>query len=403
MIEPAKKISPPLWMQDGSPAHKIMQVLNIEEKHPMALFVGGCVRNTLLGKPVSDIDIATRHTPQAVQELLEATGIQSIPTGLQHGTITAVIEKQNFEITTLRQDVETDGRHAVVSYTDDWRIDAQRRDFTMNTLLADVHGNIYDPLGQGLKDLSNKHVVFVGDAAGRIQEDYLRILRYFRFFAYYGEGQPDIVALEACGRHANKITTLSKERITSEFIKILDAETALSIVNLMLEYNVLVDIINKDFLKSPFEDLVRWSIKNNTNCIELKLLIVCGFNPAVLKKSLSLTNSHKKNIDALMRLYKIGHKNVINDYKRHIYRFGKYVICGFIMAFAENDKIATEIVTEIDGWSVPKLPINGHDVSEHKNVTGKALGDLLRSVESWWIEKDFEPNRDACLKYLQSL
>ncbi|MEC8664362.1 MAG: CCA tRNA nucleotidyltransferase, partial [Pseudomonadota bacterium] len=162
-----------------------MTLLNEGRENPMALFVGGCVRNALIGAGTTDIDIATIHTPQQTTEILSADGIQVIPTGVDHGTVTAVIDSVHYEITTLRRDVETTGRHAVVAFTADWREDAMRRDFTMNTLLADCDGNVYEPLGLGVEDAKSGRVVFVGEAEERIKEDYLRILRFFRFHAFY--------------------------------------------------------------------------------------------------------------------------------------------------------------------------------------------------------------------------
>ena len=174
-LKPVKTIEVQDWMA-SSETQSVMNVLN--SKGQKALFVGGCVRNAVLGEAVEDVDIATIWTPEQVMEKLEEAGIKAVPTGIEHGTVTAVIEKKTFEITTLRKDVETDGRRAVVAFTQDWLQDAQRRDFTMNTLLADEKGRIYDPTGDGLVDLEAKRVVFVGDPAQRITEDILRILRF---------------------------------------------------------------------------------------------------------------------------------------------------------------------------------------------------------------------------------
>lgn len=190
-----------------------------------ARFVGGCVRDTLLGRDTRepDLDIATRLTPDQVMESLAAQGLRVEPTGLDHGTVTAVAFGRPFEITTLRKDVETDGRRAVVAFTSDWAEDAARRDFTMNALYADPDGRVHDPTGQGLADAVAGRVIFVGDPDTRIREDYLRILRFFRFLAHYGEGAPDPAALEACSRHAGQLARLSAERIAKEVLKLLAA------------------------------------------------------------------------------------------------------------------------------------------------------------------------------------
>ena len=229
-------LPPPPWMQDDA-TQKVMHILNNavgdSQDSPQALFVGGSVRNWLLKQSVEDIDIATKLVPKEVVEKLKAGNIKVIPTGIDHGTVTAVIEGKHFEITTLRHDVETDGRHAKVGFTQSWLEDAKRRDFTMNTLLADIEGNIYDPLGCGVEDAKAGHVVFVGDASVRIKEDYLRILRFFRFHAYYGRGDMDVAALEACRGAADNISTLSRERITQELLKILSVEDPTEILSVM--------------------------------------------------------------------------------------------------------------------------------------------------------------------------
>ena len=185
----------------------------------MTRFVGGCVRDAALGIGVNDIDMATILPPESVLARLNEAGIKTVPTGLDHGTITAVFGSGNIDITTLRIDKETDGRHAQVAFTDDWKADAQRRDFTLNTLLADEHGTVFDPLGCGLEDLKAGRVRFVGQADQRITEDVLRILRFFRFYGAYGKGAPDPEALHACAAHAALIVTLSRERITQEFFQ----------------------------------------------------------------------------------------------------------------------------------------------------------------------------------------
>ena len=228
----AKTIPAQPWMISPA-ARRIMRILNGGAAEPLALFVGGCVRNALAGEAVTDIDIATRLTPPEVMERCAAADIRAIPTGIDHGTVTAVVDGAPFEITTLRRDVETDGRHAVVAFSQDWREDAQRRDFTMNTLLADSGGHVYDPTGQGISDLAAGRVVFVGDPAQRIAEDYLRILRFFRFHARYGKGAPDAAALAACAAAADRIATLSRERISQEFFRILAAENPAPILRLM--------------------------------------------------------------------------------------------------------------------------------------------------------------------------
>ncbi|MCB1559266.1 MAG: CCA tRNA nucleotidyltransferase, partial [Alphaproteobacteria bacterium] len=184
-------------------------------------FVGGCVRNALLGEVIGDIDLATSLPPQNVTERLLKNGIKSIPTGIQHGTVTAVINGKSYEITTLRIDMDTDGRHASVTFSADWQEDAKRRDFTMNALYADMDGHVYDPLGSGISDLKQRKVKFVGDPYLRIKEDYLRILRFFRFHTQYGKGRINAKGYRACLDLKDGLKSLSKERVTQELSKIL--------------------------------------------------------------------------------------------------------------------------------------------------------------------------------------
>ena len=216
-------LPPQPWMTDPATV-EVMAALAAAGGADCARFVGGCVRNTLMARPVTDIDIATTLTPDEVTAALRAAGLKAVPTGAAHGTITAVAQGRPFEITTLRRDVETDGRRAVVAFTDDWAEDAARRDFRLNALYADRRGRIFDPTGSGLADLRAGAIVFVGDAETRIREDALRILRFFRFLAWYGRGEPDAAALAACEALRDLVTGLSAERVAKELLALLAAE-----------------------------------------------------------------------------------------------------------------------------------------------------------------------------------
>ena len=185
------------WLESQA-TRAVMRALEAAGGAGCARFVGGCVRNSLLGQPVDDIDIATRLRPEQTMAALKAAGLKAVPTGVEHGTVTGVSERRPYEITTLRRDVETDGRRAVVAFTEDWAEDAARRDFRLNALYADAAGTVFDPTGGGLEDAAAGRIVFVGEAETRIREDYLRILRFFRFYAWYGRGEPDAGGLAAC-------------------------------------------------------------------------------------------------------------------------------------------------------------------------------------------------------------
>jgi poly(A) polymerase len=209
------------WMSPEAEA--VFDALEARGGAECARYVGGCVRNAVMGEPVADVDIATTLTPEETVAALKAARIRAVPTGLEHGTVTAVRGGEPFEITTLRRDVETDGRRAVVAFTRDWSEDAERRDFTFNALYASRDGTLHDPTGRGLADAREGHVVFVGDPATRIREDYLRVLRFFRFYAWYGNGAPDPASLGACAALRAPVAQLAAERISKELLKLLAA------------------------------------------------------------------------------------------------------------------------------------------------------------------------------------
>ena len=218
-------------------------LLVLDAKAGETRFVGGCVRDTLLGLEVSDVDLATRLAPEEVMRRLEAAKIKAVPTGLAHGTVTAVIHGHPVEVTTLRKDVATDGRRATIAYTEDWREDAARRDFTINALSADPEsGELFDYFG-GLADLENRHVRFIGDPLVRIAEDHLRILRFFRFHARFARGAPDAAGLTACAARANDLMALSRERIADELLKLLAIPDPGGTVRLMIEHGVLRPVL----------------------------------------------------------------------------------------------------------------------------------------------------------------
>ena len=233
-MQPSDRLDPQPWMTAPETV-AVMAALSAAAGE--ARFVGGCVRDALLGRKVRDVDIATHEPPERVMNLLKRAGIKAIPTGIKHGTVTAVTGAKHFEITTLRRDVETYGRHAKVEYTDDWQADAARRDFTMNALFCGADGTIYDPFG-GLADLRAQRVRFVGDPETRIREDVLRLLRFFRFHAHYGKPPPDAAALAACRSLAPLLPTLSGERICAETLKLLSAPQPADVIDLMGETGV---------------------------------------------------------------------------------------------------------------------------------------------------------------------
>ena len=388
------------------PARAIMGLLN-RGTSPEALFVGGCVRNAVLGVGAGDIDIATILNPNNVMDILSAAGIKVIPTGIDHGTVTAVVDGVPFEITTLRRDVETDGRRAVVAFSTDWQEDAARRDFTMNTLLADADGRIFDPLGDGLADLRAGKVRFVGNPMQRVAEDYLRILRFFRFHASYGRGEPDAAALAACMAATEKISTLSRERVTTEFLKILSVENVVDTLRLMFDHRVLSYFAHMEYQHEDMMRLMR--LQQQGGWIDpLPRLIILGAaqeeHMRFLSQFITLSNDNWRAID----LYLSTPATVpgVREAKYWTYRHGRAAarqLTCLHLACAARDEIADDVVTLLNTWDAPSLPVNGDDVMDAGVERGPQIGMVLAGIEAWWIENDFAPDRDSCLAYMQKL
>lgn len=247
------------WLT-ASATRAVMAALEAAGGPDCARFVGGCVRNALIGAPVADIDIATTLKPEETDRAIRAAGLKAVPTGIAHGTVTAVSERQPFEITTLRRDVSTDGRNATVAFTDDWAEDAARRDFRLNALYADGEGRVFDPTGEGVADAAAGRIVFVGEPETRIREDYLRILRFFRFFAWYGRGEPDRAALAACRALASGMTRLSAERVSKELMTLLAAPDPRVAMAAMAEAGVLAQILPEAEMGPLFDGAVKTSV-----------------------------------------------------------------------------------------------------------------------------------------------
>lgn len=373
----------------------IMTLLNNgkEQGEPYALFVGGCVRNTLLGVLVSDIDIATRHTPEKVIKLCEGTDIKAVPTGIDHGTVTLVMNGKPYEVTTLRKDVETDGRRATIAFSDSWEEDAQRRDFTMNTLLADGAGNIYDPIGQGIEDLENRQVIFVGDAQTRIAEDILRILRFFRFHAYYGAGEPDPSALKACAALANKISELSRERITQEVVKILALPNPCPVLHLMNKHGImeLWKGRNIDVLELLCVQQVRY------DAIDLAARLLCLGALEDMSQMLLLPKSIKTQAVHIKAATKAFPKiETDHDIQTMIYKYGREATMQVTLKAYGDNKVGEvlsqdfpHVINIIKTWDIPQFPVTGQDLMSQGYKPGPDLGEELKRLEQKWIEDGF--------------
>ncbi|HLY79435.1 MAG TPA: CCA tRNA nucleotidyltransferase, partial [Caulobacteraceae bacterium] len=376
--------------------------------------VGGCVRNAILGVAVRDIDIATTLPPPAVIAALRAAGLKAIPTGIDHGTVTAVAKGRPFEITTLRRDVETDGRRALVAFTTDWAEDAQRRDFRLNALYADPTGRLYDPTAGGLADAHAGRIVFVGDAETRIREDALRILRFFRFNAWYGRGEPDAAGLAACAALRELISHLSAERVSAELLKLLAAEDPRGVVRLMAQSGVLAVVLPEAQGLERFEKLV--GIETEMLFSEdalLRLAALLPDDPVVaggLAERLRLSNAQRDRlVAALAPEPRLVSWMSPKETRRLVYRLGAEALCDRVtLAWAASDRPAATtqwraLLPTARSWTPPHFPLTGEEVMAAGVAKGPLVGAVMREVEAWWVENDFPDDKLALIERLKSV
>ena len=363
-----------------------------------ARFVGGCVRNALLGVAVADVDIATPLLPDEVMRRLEAAGIRSIGTGIDHGTVTAVTNKRAFEITTLRRDVATDGRRATVAYTGSWAEDASRRDFTMNALYADAEGVVSDPVG-GLADLKAGRVRFIGDAATRIKEDYLRILRLFRIHAWYGRGEIDAVALRACAAARDHIKNLSGERIQKEMLRLLEAENPIAVLRAMAASTILSEVLPGDLNFDRLQRLCDVDINNFFEAdaiLRLAALVTSDTPAAAIATRWRLSNDDRDRLRGLASsTVKIVSYMAVPELQRILYRQGQQRVRDLVrLRWAEDTKASNAVqwraeLAIIDSWTRPVFPLTGRDVMSAGVPEGPLVGRVMNEVEEWWIDSNF--------------
>jgi len=377
-------------------------------------FVGGCVRDAAIGRPVTDIDIATHDLPETVIALLEAAHLKVVPTGIKHGTVTAVVKGHPFEITTLRRDVETFGRHARVEFTDDWAADAARRDFTMNAMFLGVDGRLHDPFG-GLADLEAGRVRFVGDARQRIKEDVLRLLRFFRFHARYGRGAPDPDGLAACRELAPLLPTLSAERVRDETLKLLGAAAPADVLRLMAREGILAHYLPEarsfDRLASltalPPEQSAPDRLRRLAGVLD-----VDGAGARAIGTRLRLSNVEIKRLGAVFEhLPGFALPSDGPAQRRLLYAlgaglFGDLVLlawAGARVGTSADDAAFARALDDAASWQRPSLPVKGPDVIAAGVKRGPRVGQLLKRVEDWWIEGDFRATRAEALAHLRAL
>lgn len=373
-----------------------------------ARFVGGCVRNTVMGRPVDDIDIATQLEPGEVIAALEAAGIKAIPTGIEHGTITAVAHGRPFEITTLRRDVETDGRRAVVAFSKDWAEDAARRDFRLNALYAEPDGTVHDPVGGGLADARAGRVIFIGDADQRLKEDYLRILRFFRFNAWYG-ARIDGEGLNACRRQRDGLQKIAAERIWKEFRRLLEAPDPSDALAAMAGIGVLERMLGGDggdVDRMPV--LVAAEAAHGISPDPMRrLMILVPRDPATVQAlagRLRLSNAERDRLLAWADpdLPVLGSADAA-AVRAGLYRFGaQAVLDRALVDFAAGGSDFTDDFLHLaETWTPPDFPLGGED-AKAAGLEGPAIGEALRAVEDWWVAQDFTPERAELLARLKA-
>ncbi|HEY2179159.1 MAG TPA: CCA tRNA nucleotidyltransferase [Caulobacteraceae bacterium] len=392
----------------------VMEALAAAGGPDCARFVGGCVRNALIGAPVGDIDIATVLTPPQVKAALAAAGIASVATGEAHGTITAISDHRPFEITTLRRDVETDGRHAVVAFTDDWSQDAARRDFRLNALYVDAEGRLFDPTGHGLADARGGAVVFVGDPVSRIREDALRILRFFRFYAWYGRGEPDAAALAACRKLTDLVANLSAERVAHELLALLAADDPRPAVRLMAEAGVLPVAAPGATDLARFERLtaIETDVLFEGDPL-LRLAALLPDDPAVagaLAERLRLSNAQKARLIAAAA----SDPAIVSwmsprTVRQCVYRSGAEAFCDKAMlawAKVAGKAAAAQwraLLPMARSWPRPALPLTGEEVLAAGVPRGPLVGKVLAEVESWWVDNDFPTDKLSVIERLKAV
>ena len=407
------------WFQEPG-LQRVMALLNSGGAETRV--VGGAVRNSLMGLAVGDIDLATTLVPEEVIERAEAEGIKVVPTGIEHGTVTLVFEGKGYEVTTLRRDVETNGRHAEVAFGASWQEDADRRDLTINALYVGLDGEVIDLVG-GLKDIETKTIRFIGDAEQRIAEDYLRVLRFFRFFAHYGSGRPDTEGLKASARARTQLKSLSAERVWSEIKKLLSARDPGRALLWMRQSGVLTEIL---------PETEKWGIDAIPGLIAAEqtlgwdpnaLLRLCAIVPkdaarlVTLSERLRLSNAEALALDRFARAPKPQETVTDVAFDRDLYRFGKDGMIsmlklelasarsraeGDVKAMARSARLFA-LLKRAEAFVRPALPVKGSDVLAAGIAAGPKIGEILGKLEESWIASQVNLSREDLLARLETI
>ena len=385
-----------------------------------ARVVGGAVRNTLLGTKVSDVDLATTHLPEETVRLATEAGFKPVPTGIEHGTVTVVVQGHPFEVTTLRQDVETNGRHAKVVFGTDWKADAERRDFTINALYVTVDGTVIDDVG-GLGDIETRTLRFIGDAEQRIREDYLRILRFFRFFAWYGSGRPEGEGLRASARLKDGLSQLSAERVWSELKKLLSAPDPSRALLWMRQAGVLNLILpeSEKWGIDAIHGLVRTEADLGWQpdpLLRLESIIPPdSVRMEEMGKRLRMSNAERARLEAWARADAVKPELSEQALRKTLYRGSKQAVLDRIRlayAAARADAAGSDgamiraggfarLLESAEHYDAPVFPVTGSDLLALGLKKGPGLGETLRSLETFWIDSGFSLDRSALLDKLE--
>ena len=406
------QISPPPWLQ-WPEITRLIQAF-ADAKADMR-FVGGSVRDALLEKPVQDVDAATPLTPQATMMLLEKADIKVYPTGIDHGTVTAVIDKKHFEITTLRKDVSTDGRHAEVAYTDDWKEDAARRDFTLNALYLSPRGELFDYFG-GAEDAKAGRVRFIGDPEQRIREDYLRILRFFRFYTWYGKGRADAAALAACTASAKHTEKLSGERIQQEMTKLLAAPMCHLTIDLMRESALFRHLFGFDLRDTGI--LARLDTLQATHSMPpylkwMGFILACDIPADValdnicerlrlsnaVARALRQTFLHYDQINPDMSA--AAQKKLLRRLEPELFRYAILIQWARGNDFISPGHPYATLLKLANEWQPPLFPVTGDDLIALGIAPGKPMGELLHRLEEQWEDSDYKLTKEQLLHRAQ--
>ncbi|HVZ03504.1 CCA tRNA nucleotidyltransferase [Hyphomicrobium sp.] len=394
------------WL-NAEPLRKVFAAF--DAAHADVRAVGGAVRNSLMGRMVTEVDLATPLEPSDVITLAEKAGLSAHPTGIDHGTVTLVANGTGFEVTTLRRDVETDGRHAVVAFATSWEEDARRRDFTINALYCDADGAVYDPIG-GLADLRRHRVRFIGDAEARIREDYLRILRFFRFSAEYGSGRLDADGVAAAVAMKDGLKRIAAERIGSEMMKLLAAPHAAEVIKAMHQTGILGLVLTDHCDPGCLARLeaIEAALGQPPDALAgLAALAVSNpMHARVIAERLRLSNADTEALRMAAAIHrKLDPSRSDAEARTVLYALGETAFRRAVrVAWARSEAPVSDAAWRrrallADRWSPPRMPFGGSDVIALGIAAGPAVGKVLKAFEAWWIDNDFP--RDRALQELE--